>query len=262
MNPSPADTVPLRFAHLESGGCTHPGRVRAQNEDRLILLPHVGVFAVADGMGGCGGGAEASRFLGEQIEQSFAGGGRALSFGPRLVRLCAAVHEAGLRIRDFARDHDAPGAGATFVGLVCGDDPSTPAAIAHAGDSRAYRLRGREFERLTRDHAVATAIGYDDRREAPAHVRHLVLRAVGTHHDPELDTRTVDLVPGDQVLLCSDGLTEMLRDADIGRLLRSTAEMSARQAAAVLVDEANAAGGRDNISVVIIRMLGGGGRPR
>ncbi len=262
MNVSPADTVPLRFAHLESGGCTHPGRVRTRNEDRVVLLPQAGVFAVADGMGGRGGGEDASRILGEQLEQSFAATGRALPFGPRLVRLCSAVHDAGLRIREFAEQRDLPGAGTTFVGLVCGDDPPSMAAVAHAGDSRAYRLRGRVFERLTHDHAVAAAIGYPDRRDAPVHVRHLILRAVGTQHDPELDTRTVDLAPGDQLLLCSDGLTEMLSDAEIGNRLRATADMSARQAAALLVDQANAAGGRDNISVVIVRVLDWSAQPR
>jgi serine/threonine protein phosphatase PrpC len=232
---------------------TDTGRQRNANEDSLFT--QAPLFVVADGMGGAQAGEVASKTAAESFD-------RELSAGPPERILRETIELANRTIHErAAANPDLAGMGTTITAAIV-DLEAEEVAIGHVGDSRAYRLRGGRFERLTRDHSLVEEMrrkGQLTEAQAEDHPqRSIITRALGPEPEVEVDLQTVPAQADDVFLLCSDGLTTMLGDEQIGRLLgRATSMESAVRA---LVDEANRAGGRDNITVVAFR-LGDGAAP-
>jgi PPM family protein phosphatase len=241
--------VALRI--LEQAGRTDVGRQRSANEDSLVVDPPL--FAVADGMGGAKAGEVASAVAAEAVE------GATESGEPVEAQLANIVREANRRIYDLAvADESRRGMGTTLtLAKVHGDEVS----LAHVGDSRAYRLRGGELEQLTRDHSLVAELERSGQitPEAAEHhpQRSIITRALGPEPDVEVDTYTLAGREGDLFLICSDGLTSMISDDEVGSILRSAGSLD--QAADELVRAANQSGGKDNITVILFRL--GDGEP-
>ena len=226
---------------------TDTGRQRNANEDSLFT--RAPLFVVADGMGGAQAGEVASKTAAESFD-------RELPAGPPEATLRETIQAANRTIHERARnDPDLAGMGTTITAAIV-DLEAEEVAIGHVGDSRAYRLRGSRFERLTRDHSLVEEMrrkGQLTDAQAEDHPqRSIITRALGPEPEVEVDLQTVPAHPGDVFLICSDGLTTMLGDEQIGRLLARATSM--QTAVRALVDEANRAGGRDNITVVAFRL--------
>jgi protein phosphatase len=240
--------LPTVSAH----GRSDVGRVRSGNEDALLLGRTV--FAVADGMGGHLGGEVASAAA---LEPVAALDGRTFPTAEEAVRtLTAAVVDANADVA--RRSHDDPslqGMGTTLTAvLVDGRD----AHLVHVGDSRAYLARGDRFVQLTDDHTLVQTL-LDQGRITPDQVathphRSVITRAVGVADDVEVDALQITLRDGDRLVLCSDGLSGVVDDATIARVVR---EQDPAAAVDTLVDAANAAGGPDNITVLLLSVDGG-----
>jgi protein phosphatase len=239
-----------------AAGQTDTGRRRRQNEDAFVCEPPL--FAVADGMGGAQAGELASRLAAAAIEE-----GALAIRGEESV--AGIVRTANARIFEHSvRDPTAAGMGTTAT-VAFVDEGAGTAAIAHVGDSRAYRYRAGALEQLTTDHSLVGELVRSGRlteAEAAVHPhRSVITRALGTEADVDVDTLTVDLRPGDLVLLCSDGLSAMVRDEEIVRLLEAT-RVDPHDAAEALVAAANRAGGEDNVTVVLFELVEGEPVPR
>jgi PPM family protein phosphatase len=226
---------------------TDTGRQRNANEDSLFTAPPL--FVVADGMGGAQAGEVASKAAAESFAQE-------LPQGPPERLLEETIEGANRTIYELARkDPSLAGMGTTITAAIA-DLEAEEVAIGHVGDSRAYRLRGGKFEQLTRDHSLVEEMrrkGQLTDAQAEDHPqRSIITRALGPEPEVQVDLQTVPAQAGDVFLICSDGLTTMLDDQRIARVLgRATSLQSAVRA---LVDEANRAGGRDNITVVCFRL--------
>lgn len=238
-------------------GASHPGRVRCRNEDHVCLDEPHGLAVLADGMGGHAGGIVASRLTVlawmEYMQQVVTSGRpgeddlrAACTCANRAVCHAAAV-EAGLR-----------GMGSTLAGIHV--TQSGQVFICHVGDSRVYRLRALGLQCLTRDHSVLREqvdAGMIAEEAAGAFaLRGLLARAIGAEPEVLPDVTTGWARGGDVYLLCSDGLTEMVAEADIARVLVDLG-MHPRLASIRLVEMANERGGVDNVSVVVVSSLQG-----
>ena len=236
-----------------------PGRIRHNNEDAVLVDPARGLAVLADGMGGYNAGEVASRIavamISTEMRRQLAMPGAALDIagGERLLaeqalRANRAIFEAAQRRPQYA------GMGTTLVGALWHDGH---VIVVHVGDSRLYRLRGPVLAQLTRDHSVLQEqidrglITPDQARDGRN--RNLVTRAVGVEPDlvPEVHSHRVEV--GDLYLLCSDGLNDMVSDEQIGQMLRAC-EDDLTVAARELVQRANDHGGRDNVSVILVRV--------
>jgi len=233
---------------------TDPGRVRRNNEDNLLALPERGVFIVADGMGGADGGELASGMVVDTVRQRLtdrAEDEHSLSSLKRTVS--RAIRKTSQAIYEYAESHDMRGMGSTVVALICSlDARERSAVVMHAGDSRAYRFRQGVLMRVTRDHSVAEAADVPE-EDLSAILRNTVTRAVGIKPTVKLDETLVSLTAGDVVLICSDGLSRMLDDAAIARIISERLAHGLRDVAARLVQAANDAGGKDNISLILVQ---------
>jgi protein phosphatase len=234
-----------------AAGVTDTGRRRRQNEDAFVCDPPL--FAIADGMGGAQAGELASRLAAAAIEE----GARSLDGEQAVVGV---VRTANARIFERALQDPAVAGMGTTATVALVDEHAGTLTLAHVGDSRAYLFREDSLEQLTTDHSLVGELVRSGRlteAEAAVHPhRSVITRALGTEADVEVDTRTVKLRAGDLLLLCSDGLSAMVRDDQIVRLLRETGA-APPQAADALVRAANAAGGEDNVTVVIVELLEG-----
>jgi PPM family protein phosphatase len=225
---------------------TDTGRQRRDNEDSMYA--RAPVFVVADGMGGAQAGEVASRIAVEAFEQGLPDEGSAEE------RLTVRVLEANTRIYELSRvEHERAGMGTTLTAAYVDD---SHLAIAHVGDSRAYLFRDGTLQRLTQDHSLVGELvrrGKLTEAQAEEHPqRSIITRALGPEPTVEVDTWSYALRDNDVLLLCSDGLTSMINEAKITEVLRSAPTLE--QAADRLIGEANAAGGRDNITVVLSRI--------
>jgi PPM family protein phosphatase len=225
---------------------TDTGRQRRANEDAFYV--RAPVFVVADGMGGAQAGEVASRIAAEAFD-------RDLPERPEEA-LRTVFETANREIHDHAaRDEAHAGMGTTLTAAIV-DPGRGEVAIGHVGDSRAYRLRGPELRRLTQDHSLVEELrrkGQLTDEQAEEHPqRSIITRALGPEAEVEPDIHTEPAHPGDVFLLCSDGLTTMLGEERITSILRSATSLDA--AVRALVDEANRAGGRDNITAVAFRL--------
>ena len=234
----------LRVAEQYAG--TDTGRQRRANEDSL--LARAPLFVVADGMGGARAGEVASRMAVEMLA-------RGVGDAPEPeAALATLVREANARIYERSHLHaDQAGMGTTLTALYVGANRVT---IAHVGDSRAYRIRDGELERLTDDHSLVDELVREGRltpEEAVEHPqRSVITRALGPESAVDVDTETFEARAGDVYLLCSDGLTTMVGEEGLEEVLSEHAHL--REVGEALIAAANDAGGRDNITVVLVRL--------
>ncbi len=236
-----------------AAGLSDVGRERSHNEDRFILLPEFNVFVVADGMGGHQSGEVASRMAASTIASYFRTDERGRPAGERLR---SAVADANAKI--FARADDSRahrGMGTTVVAAAYSPTDAL-FYVAHAGDSRCYRVRGTEIRQLTRDHSLLAdallerpELSESDLSYLP---RNVITRALGIAPTVELDLAAVPVELGDVFLLCSDGLHGLVSDDEICAIICETEALT--DACAKLVAEANKNGGRDNITAVLVRI--------
>ena len=249
---------------IVSGGATDVGRVRANNEDCFGIVAPMGLFILSDGMGGAAHGEVASALAVETVvkhcqeaENNPAApvyGETRAGWNDRTKRLFSAVYLANKRIFESAEAHpEQKGMGATLTAAWI-NGPRL--SIAHVGDSRAYLLRGGNLQQLTSDHSmVAEQVRRGIMTVAEAEqseIQSVLLRALGSEPQVEIDTEEQELFARDVVLLCSDGLTRMVTEPEIAGALQS--EPDPQRAAAKLVERANDAGGADNITVLVIRL--------
>lgn len=232
---------------------TDTGRRRMRNEDAFVCDPPL--FAVADGMGGAQAGEVASRLAAAALEERAAG----LVGESAVAQL---IREANERIyRQALADPTAAGMGTTVTALLVDEEAGT-IAVGHVGDSRAYLVRDGALEQLTADHSLVAELVRTGRltpEEAEQHPhRSVITRALGTDADVEVDTFSVAANPGDLYLVCSDGLSSMVRDEDILGIVAQTGG-APDGIAEGLVDAANRAGGEDNVTVVVFELLEGPG---
>ncbi len=249
---------------IEAFGRTDVGRRRKINEDSFLVSPEMSLYAVCDGMGGHNAGEVASRMATETIsafiERSAVekeitwpwGLDASLSFDANRVK--TAIRLANARVFQAADNREElTGMGTTVVTALISGDVMT---VGSAGDSRCYLVRGGELKQLTRDDSwVSAALGEgilnsDDVEHHP--LRNVITKAVGARDAIDLDVLVHDLQPGDLVMLCSDGLHGMVSDQEIGRILQSSLD-SLEEVSARLIEAANEAGGRDNVTVVLLR---------
>ncbi|HEX5223801.1 MAG TPA: Stp1/IreP family PP2C-type Ser/Thr phosphatase [Solirubrobacteraceae bacterium] len=234
----------LRVA--EQYAVTDTGRQRRANEDSLLARSPL--FVVADGMGGAQAGEVASRLAIESFQPGIG------SDGNPEESLEALAQAANTRIHERSHsDAEHAGMGTTLTAVYVDEEQI---AIAHVGDSRAYCLRAGELVRLTDDHSLVDELLRQGRltpEEAIEHPqRSVITRALGPEDSVEVDTRSYAAREGDVYLLCSDGLTTMLPEERIRELLLGNRDL--RAAGEALVAAANEAGGRDNITVVLLRL--------
>jgi protein phosphatase len=270
---------------LQAAAESHPGRIRPVNQDAVLADVRAGagqaprgLFIVADGIGGHLAGEVASRLAVDTVRQALepwlddvdagaasapavTGSSRAGSAAAEdlSVRLWLAVQGAQVAIARYGQEHpeEAAQMGSTLTCALV-DGPAT--ALAHVGDSRAYRLHEGLLEQLTRDHSyVAELVESGDLEPEAVYThpqRHVLVRALGgpgSLGEVEVDLQELTLIAGDRLLLCSDGLWEMVRDPEIEHHLRDALTPDA--AVQRLVQAANAYGGVDNIGVVVVDVV-------
>jgi PPM family protein phosphatase len=234
----------LRIA--EEAGLSDVGRQRHSNEDRFY--ESAPVFAVADGMGGARSGEVASQIAVDEFSEHDK---RAGSPEDRLAEIAQAANR---KIYELAQsDESHAGMGTTLTAAMLVDNA---VSLGHVGDSRAYRFRDDKLERLTQDHSLVEELmrmgrlSPEDAEVDPR--RSIITRALGPEPTVDVETVTYPAKDGDVYLLCSDGLTGMVPEERMAEILR--ARSSLEQAARALVDEANAGGGKDNITVVLFKL--------
>ena len=244
---------------------TDPGIVRGHNEDAVFANPNQGFVILADGMGGYNAGEVASgmatMLLSSEMENAFASSlphELDEETGQRFARRCLLEKIAVANAAIYHTAESQPqyaGMGTTLVAALFCDNQLT---VAHIGDSRLYRLRGEEFSLLTRDHSFlqeqidSGVLSVEEARFSQN--KNLVTRALGVDPDVEAEIQDYDVQPGDIYLLCSDGLNDMVEDEEIQltlHMLSANLELAATQ----LVQMANDNGGRDNVSVILVKVL-------
>ncbi|MBZ8141408.1 protein phosphatase [Rubrivivax gelatinosus] len=240
------------------------GRARSNNEDSVAIDAEALLAVLADGMGGYNAGEVASQmatsFIVRELGRWLREAGAQASDGDvrRAMDIC--VDNANRAIFNAANANPQyAGMGTTLVVAVFRDNRLI---LGHVGDSRAYRMRGGRLQQISRDHSLLQeqidAGLITPEQAAFSSNKNLVTRAVGVEDTVLLEMHVHDVLAGDLYLMCSDGLSDMLDDAAIGRLLAACGD-SLEAGCRTLIDAANDAGGRDNISVVLARASGGAG---
>jgi len=259
----PNETIPPR--HLSHAALSHPGSQRETNEDVYAIDADLGLFVVADGMGGLNAGDVAARIVVDELHAFFRHrvmnerdpwpypmskqaslGANILNVGLKVAN--SSIRSAAMRAPELRR------MGATAVALALGQ---TQLCVAHVGDARAYRLRAGKLVRLTRDHSVVEemrAAKPDMSEEALAAMasRNVVTKALGTKDEVEPTVYQNTFAAGDTYLLCSDGLWGEVPDGNLEVILGSTSDLN--DACERLIEAANTAGGQDNITAVLLRI--------
>jgi len=236
---------------LRAAASTDVGLRRRINEDRYALAPELGLYLVADGMGGHTAGQVASELAADAALQAI----RALEGASASLaeKLRYAVASANRAIYTMAREKpELAGMGTTLVCLLSGQGR---AALAHVGDSRAYLVRGERIRQLTDDHSIVgellrrNEISEDAAKEHPH--RHVLTRALGVRRAVEPDLAELTPQAGDLFVLCSDGLTNHVEDHEIAKAV--TQEEDLQEACERLIDLANGRGGEDNTTIIVAR---------
>jgi len=243
---------------LEVATATHSGMVRSHNEDSIAADAEIGLAVLADGMGGYNAGEVASgiavAMISEEMKKLLGAADAELDgaeklLGEQVARANAAIYQAAQSQPQYS------GMGTTLVVALWHDNKMS---VGHVGDSRLYRLRSETFEQVTRDHSLLQEqidSGMITREQARfSQNKNLVTRAVGIDTEVETELHTYAVEPGDIYLLCSDGLSDMVTDEDL-QLTLSSLQANLPLAAEQLVQQANDNGGRDNISVILVRVL-------
>ncbi|XYH96527.1 PP2C family protein-serine/threonine phosphatase [Sorangium sp. So ce1128] len=253
---------------IEAAAQSHVGRRRRHNEDCFAALPYLGLFMVADGLGGNAAGEVASRMAIEVVKSCFEEEdtledtwpyGAARPHHRDEVRLVLSVRRANRAIYEASRQQDAMrGMATTFAGVLLAPGA---AYIAHVGDSRVYRMRAGTLERLTRDHTLREELlrerdgdGALEVIEALSDRANAVTRALGCDESVAIESRVEPTLPGDLFLVCSDGLWGPVPEGRIAGVLGTHHDLSL--AAGLLIDLANERGGPDNVTCVLARVGG------
>ncbi len=251
-----------------SSGLTDVGLKRTHNEDNFACDDELGLYVVADGMGGHAAGEVASgtavdamrefilKYHGEQDVTWPFGVETSMSIDENA--LATAVRLANSAVCTLANENQAySGMGTTVVGLLLNE---TKAIVAHVGDSRLYRLRGEELTQITADHSWVNEQlrrNIISAEEAKSHRwRNVITRALGNKMDIEVELQPLDLQTGDVFLLCTDGLSGMISDEDIQQALLENIDNMPR-ATEALLNQANANGGIDNVTALLVHMQDG-----
>jgi len=252
------------YLQISTGGATHVGMVRTNNEDCYRIVPALSLYVLADGMGGEAHGEIASALAvetvvkhcieGQENPASPLLGEPKPGLNPSSQRLLSAIHLANQKVFQSAEEHpEQEGMGATLTAAWIDD---MQLSVGHVGDSRLYLLRTGQLQQLTSDHSlVAEQVrrGILTANEAEqSNLQSVLLRALGTQPEVEVDIEQVPLFPGDVLLLCSDGLTRMVTEPEIAGTLQ--AEPDPQRAAEKLIEHANEGGGIDNISVIVVSL--------
>lgn len=250
---------------LEIAGHTDTGKVRDHNEDYLGWDPDLGLVVVADGMGGYRAGEVASAIAVKTVLEvvrerlaAVSGGPEDAETGltPETLLLGEAIQRANHIIHRASQNQpQCAGMGTTVIACLFHDNR---VSVAHVGDSRLYRLRAGALVQLTTDHSLIAELvarGFYTPEEARnSQNKNLVTRALGVEKQVEVTLAEEPVAPGDSLLLCSDGLTDMVEDGDIG-LTISNFGANLQAAAEQLVQHANENGGRDNITALLVRAV-------
>ncbi len=246
---------------------TDLGRVRKNNEDNFSAVPELGLYILSDGMGGEAHGEVASGLAVEAIRDHCAEwahnpnlplfGETIANLPSRTNRLASAVRLANRAIYESAQKHPSQkGMGATVVVIWLDEEQMS---VAHVGDSRLYRMRHGQLEQITQDHSlVAEQVrrGILTQQQADSsQMQSVLIRALGIDAEVDVDAEEHPVLPGDTLVLCSDGLNRMVSDEDIGSILNTS--LSAKEAVDRLISLANENGGEDNVTVIVVRMGGG-----
>ena len=250
--------------NLDFYGLTHPGRKRSHNEDSIGSDKEIGVAVLADGMGGYKAGEVASSIAVNMILEELRGTLRSgapsdedeSGYSEATVRVKEAIEKANETIYQTAQSQpQCAGMGTTLVTAAFYDDRLT---VAHIGDSRLYRLRGEDFHQMTSDHSLLQELidkGFYTPEEAKKSLnKNLVTRAMGVEKAVTPDLQEDVVLTGDVYLLCSDGLSDLVEDVEILEALKAT-DSSLEAMAQRLVQLANDKGGKDNISVILARVI-------
>src|SRR5688500_10067681 len=254
-------TLKGKLAHVE---VTDVGKVRDHNEDAIGSQPEIGLWVLADGMGGYNAGEVASgiavKTILDLVTQACKRENRAeIEAGTGYMRQTIvrrdAIHRANKVINQTAQSQpQCEGMGTTLVASLFYDNR---VSIAHVGDSRMYRLRGNRFEQITMDHSLLQELvdrGFYSQEEAQRSTnRNYVTRALGVEANVDVEVQEVEVQKGDYFLMCSDGLPDMVEDEDI-HLTISTLSNDVRTVGEQLIKLTNDNGGRDNVSVVLVRV--------
>jgi protein phosphatase len=250
-----------KFAHVE---LSDTGRVRDHNEDAIGCVQDIGLWVLADGMGGYNAGEVASGIAVKTIldlvteackRENRAAIETGTGYMRQTIALRDAVHRANKIINQTAKSQpQCEGMGTTLVACLFFDNR---VSIAHVGDSRLYRMRDNRFEQITMDHSLLQELvdrGFYSQEEASRSTnRNYVTRALGVEPTVEVEVQEIDVAKGDYVLMCSDGLPDMVEDEDI-HLTISTFNNNIATIGQQLIKLANDNGGRDNVSVVLVRV--------
>ncbi|CAN5333016.1 hypothetical protein BH20ACT13_BH20ACT13_03970 [soil metagenome] len=227
---------------------TDTGKRRLGNEDAYVFEPPL--FAIADGMGGARAGEIAADLAASALEEASAETREA-------TQLATIIAEANRRVWERSRADPATAGMGTTVTIALVDAPAGTISFGHVGDSRAYRLRDGALEQVTTDHSLVAELvesGVLTPEEAERHPqRSAITKAVGTEPSVDADVFTLEILPGDLFLLCSDGLSDMLSEEQITSGIES-ADRNPEAAGDALVAAANARGGEDNITVVLFEI--------
>ncbi|MEO8845520.1 MAG: Stp1/IreP family PP2C-type Ser/Thr phosphatase [Kofleriaceae bacterium] len=235
---------------IRVAGDTNVGKVRTTNEDSMIVDPVRGLYVVLDGMGGANAGDVASQTARDAIREFVMQ--RRLNMDPKSLLEAAIVHGSTVVFNAAQESRERHGMGTTVVGCIVIDP--TRAVVAHVGDSRAYLLRNGRIQTLTRDHTIVEELvdrGLLSPEEAERHpYKNVLSRNLGAKPDAKVDLSEVELVPGDRLMLCSDGLYGYASNEAIQYLLGSGDDPE--HVARDLVDLALRGGGGDNVTVIVI----------
>ena len=238
--------------NLQAAGRTDVGQVRTTNEDAFGYCVDDGVFALCDGMGGAAAGEVASRIAVDTLIERLCAAG---THENRRKVLEGAIADANQRVHAHAaRDATLHGMGTTLVALAVAGNR---ALIGNVGDSRCYLFRRGRLTRQTHDHSLVDEqvrlgqLTQDEADHSP--LRNVITRAIGTQTSVSADISELALQPGDLLMLCSDGLTREISEERIAAILTQAADLD--ELCAQLVGAAKAAGGHDNVTTVVVRVL-------
>ena len=250
-----------KLAHVE---VSDTGKVRDHNEDAIGSQPDIGLWVLADGMGGYNAGEVASGIAVKTILEMVTAACKTEKRGDiesgtgymrQTIVLRDAIHRANKVINQTAQSQpQCEGMGTTLVASLFYDNK---VSIAHVGDSRMYRLRGNRFEQITMDHSLLQELvdrGFYSQEEAQRSTnRNYVTRALGVEANVDVEVQEIEVQKGDYFLMCSDGLPDMVEDEDI-HLTISTFSNDVRTVGEQLIKLTNDNGGRDNVSVILVRV--------
>jgi protein phosphatase len=236
---------------VEAYGTSDVGCVRSNNEDYYLMAPNIGLYVLADGMGGAAAGERASKLAAEKVWEVVYNAGA----NPGIDLLAQAFEQANqCVINEAAADASLDGMGTTLVGLLEAEDELL---IASVGDSRAYLYQESQLASITADQTwvqeVGRRLGIDEENLKTHPMRHVLTMAIGVSQQLRINTYRIRPLVGAQILLCSDGLHGVIDDATISRILAGDGTLEEKCDA--LISRAKSNGGPDNVTVVLLRVI-------